>query len=31
MDLYEKFRAVPDTAKREIAAGRLKGKTDIII
>ena len=29
MDLYEKFRAVPDTAKREIVAGRLKGKTDI--
>lgn len=29
MDLYERFRAVPDTAKREIGAGRLKGKTDI--
>ena len=29
MELYEKFRAVPDTAKREIGAGRLKGKTDI--
>lgn len=29
MDLYERFRAVPDTAKREIVAGRLKGKTDI--
>lgn len=29
MDLYEKFRSVPETAKREIAAGRLKGKTDI--
>ena len=29
MDLYEKFRAVPETAKREITAGRLKGKTDI--
>lgn len=28
-DLYERFRAVPDTAKREIVAGRLKGKTDI--
>lgn len=29
MDLYKKFRSVPETAKREIAAGRLKGKTDI--
>ena len=29
MDLYEKFRSVPETAKREIGAGRLKGKTDI--
>ena len=29
MDLYEKFRSVPETAKREIEAGRLKGKTDI--
>lgn len=29
MDIYEKFRSVPETAKREIEAGRLKGKTDI--
>lgn len=27
--LYEAVRAVPDSAKREIKAGRLKGKTDI--
>lgn len=29
MQIYEAVRKVPDTAKREIAAGRLKGKTDI--
>ena len=29
MDLYEKFRSVPETANREIGGGRLKGKTDI--
>lgn len=29
LELYEAFRSVPDSAKREIAAGRLKGKTDI--
>ena len=27
--LYEKFRAVPDIAKKPISAGRLKGMTDI--
>ncbi len=29
MEIYEKFRVVPDTAKKEIKAGRLKGMTDI--
>lgn len=29
LDLYDKVRTVPDTAKKEIQAGRLKGKTDI--
>lgn len=29
MDLYEKFRAVPDDAKKTIAGGHLKGMTDI--
>lgn len=29
LELYEKFKSVPDNAKRTIAAGRLKGKTDI--
>ena len=29
MDLYNKFRSVPEEAKKEIGAGRLKGKTDI--
>lgn len=29
MRIYEKVRAVPQEAKREISAGRLKGKTDI--
>ena len=29
LDLYEKGRAVPETAKKPIGAGRLKGKTDI--
>lgn len=29
MELYNIFRAVPDNAKKDIAAGRLKGKTDI--
>ena len=29
MCVYERVRAVPQDAKREIAAGRLKGKTDI--
>lgn len=29
LDVYNKFREVPDNAKRNIAAGRLKGKTDI--
>lgn len=29
LKLYEALRVVPDTAKRPIAAGRLKGKTDI--
>ena len=29
MRIYNKVRAVPEEAKREIAAGRLKGKTDI--
>lgn len=29
LSLYEAVRRVPETAQREIAAGRLKGKTDI--
>ena len=29
MKIYNAVRSVPDTAKREIGAGRLKGKTDI--
>lgn len=29
MNLYEAFRSVPESAKRAINAGRLKGKTDI--
>lgn len=29
MDLYEKFRKVPEDAKKPIEAGRLKGFTDI--
>lgn len=29
MAYYEKLRSVPDSAKRSITAGRLKGKTDI--
>lgn len=29
LELYERLRAVPDSAKRAISAGRLKGKTDI--
>lgn len=29
MDIYEKVRCVPDKAKKEIQAGRLKGKSDI--
>ena len=29
MHIYNSVRKVPDTAKREIGAGRLKGKTDI--
>lgn len=29
MRIYNQVRAVPEDAKREIAAGRLKGKTDI--
>ena len=29
LTLWEKVRQVPETAKREIQAGRLKGKTDI--
>lgn len=29
LELYEKVRKVPDSAKRSIQAGRLKGKTDI--
>lgn len=29
MAIYEKVREVPENAKREIPAGRLKGKTDI--
>lgn len=29
LSLYNALRGVPDTAKRDITAGRLKGKTDI--
>ena len=29
LELYDKVRTAPDNAKREIKAGRLKGKTDI--
>lgn len=29
MELYNRFRKVPDEAKKPITAGRLKGKTDI--
>lgn len=29
MEIYNKVRAVPDTAKKTIGAGRLKGMTDI--
>lgn len=29
LELYEKFRSVPEEAKKPIAGGRLKGKTDI--
>ena len=29
LELYDRFRAVPDSAKRVIGAGRLKGFTDI--
>lgn len=29
LELYEKVRKVPEEAKKEIGAGRLKGKTDI--
>ena len=29
MELYNAFRSVPEAAKKPIAAGRLKGKTDI--
>lgn len=29
LNLYERFRAVPDNAKKPIGAGRLKGMTDI--
>ena len=29
LELYEKFRAVPESAKRRIAGGKLSGKTDI--
>lgn len=29
LSLYNALRVVPDTAKRDITAGRLKGKTDI--
>lgn len=29
LDIYEKVRNVPDTAKKSIGAGRLKGMTDI--
>lgn len=29
LDIYNRYRQVPDTAKKPISAGRLKGKTDI--
>ena len=29
LELYNKFKSVPDSAKKAITAGRLKGKTDI--
>lgn len=29
LDIYEKVRSVPENAKKEIQAGRLKGKSDI--
>lgn len=29
MTIYNAVRSVPDSAKRRIEAGRLKGKTDI--
>ena len=29
LELYENFRTVPENAKRQIAGGKLKGKTDI--
>lgn len=29
LELYDKFRKVPDTAKKNIGGGRLKGMTDI--
>ena len=29
MEIYNKYRAVPDTAQKTINAGRLKGMTDI--
>lgn len=29
LELYDRFRIVPESAKREISAGRLKGFTDI--
>lgn len=29
LEIYEKVRSVPETAKKEIRGGRLKGKTDI--
>lgn len=29
LELYNKFKSVPDSAKKAITAGRLKGKTDV--
>ena len=29
LDIYNKLRNVPETAKKPIQAGRLRGKTDI--
>ena len=29
LELYDKFRQVPETAKKNIGGGRLKGMTDI--